>query len=220
MRKTIKKSVNKLIMLKRIIVAAFIILNIQACEDITQTNQPSLSVKVSVEDTKYLENASNVLRNRFNENRKHSFSSVETKISGEEIELVFYGGAPPRNRIEKLINTRGDFKIVAEGGLVLIKGENVIDALSKVSDGRSSIMLSLDEEGATRMHSWTSKNIGKVLEAKFDGKTLTVARVREAFGRRFQITSDFPAQEARDIAMYLRSGALNTDVEIVGQQLK
>jgi preprotein translocase subunit SecD len=75
-------------------------------------------------------------------------------------------------------------------------------------------MFSLNEEGGSRVFSWTSKNVGKTLTAKMDNEELMVAQVAGPFRSRFQTTVNISKEETYRIARIIRSGPLKTKVTV------
>ena len=133
-----------------------------------------------------------------------------------------------------------------EGKPVLLKrrviatGDQITDASSGFDhqSGTPMVSVSLDAPGGRRMHDMTTENVGKPMAVVFienrtttklvDGKPLrhtekveeviSVATIREPFGRRFQTTGLDSADEAHNLALLLRSGALAAPIQIVEER--
>lgn len=116
---------------------------------------------------------------------------------------------------------------------VIVAGENVTNAQSSFDEnGLPQVNITLDAEGARRMNEVTRRNVGRqmailLIETKTrssttvgpDGELITVsepyeerrmiswATIQSALGRQFRITGLAP-QEANDLALLIRSGAL------------
>jgi len=123
---------------------------------------------------------------------------------------------------------------------VIVTGDQITDASSGF-DSRSSrpaVFVSLDGQGARRMRNMTTENVGKPMAVVFietrtvtrmvDGElvkqkkrveeVISVANILEPFGRRFQTTGLDSTEEARDLALLLRAGALAAPIEIVEER--
>ncbi len=123
---------------------------------------------------------------------------------------------------------------------VIVTGDQIIDAASGLDsqDGSAAVFISLDGQGARKMGDVTLKNVGRLMAVVFiesksetkvvNGETIktkrkveeviNVARIRESFSKRFQITGLDSTEEARDLALLLRAGALSVPIEIVEER--
>ncbi len=122
---------------------------------------------------------------------------------------------------------------------VIVTGDQVIDASSGIDqDGSPAVMITLNGVGAKKMGKMTQANIGKPMAVVFieyrnetrvvNGKkvrqkekvekVISVATIRDAFSKRFQTTGLDNAQEARNLALLLRAGALAAPVDIVEER--
>ncbi len=123
---------------------------------------------------------------------------------------------------------------------VIVTGDQVIDAASGFDSQNNSpnVSVTLDSTGARRMGRVTAENVGKPMAVVFiENKTITrmvdgepvrtkqrteqiisVATIRDAFSKRFQTTGLDSPQEARDLALLLRAGALAAPIEIVEER--
>lgn len=123
---------------------------------------------------------------------------------------------------------------------VIVTGDQITDASSGLDqqDGSAAVFINLDGQGARKMQDTTKENVGKLMavvfiENKTDTRTvdgreiktkrqveevINVARIREPFGKRFQITGLDSTSEARNLALLLRAGALKAPVDIVEER--
>ncbi len=123
---------------------------------------------------------------------------------------------------------------------VIVTGDQITDA-SAGFDGQSgspAVFVNLDGQGARRMRDVTTENVGKPMAVVFienvtttevvNGESvkrtrkveevISVATIREPFGRRFQTTGLDSSNEAHDLALLLRSGALAAPIQIVEER--
>ena len=133
-----------------------------------------------------------------------------------------------------------------EGGHALLKarvmltGDYIIDASSGIDSqsGSPAVFISLDGKGASIFSKVTSENVKKLMAVVFierkietrevDGKqvktrrtveeVINIARIQEQLSRRFQITGLDSTQEARNLALLLRAGALAAPIEIIEER--
>ncbi|KOR33096.1 preprotein translocase subunit SecD [Achromatium sp. WMS3] len=123
---------------------------------------------------------------------------------------------------------------------VIITGDRITDASSGFDqrNNQPAVFVSLDSIGANRMRNFTTENVGKPMAVVFkeirtetkmiDGKptrtrrmveeVISIANILEPFGRRFQTTGLDNPQEARNLALLLRAGALAAPIEIVEER--
>jgi len=122
---------------------------------------------------------------------------------------------------------------------VIVTGDQIVDASSGVDqDGRPSVNISLNGIGASKMGKLTQANVGKPMAVVFieykaetkivDGqkvrrkekveKVINVATILGVFSKRFQTTGLDSPQEARNLALLLRAGALAAPVDIVEER--
>ncbi len=123
---------------------------------------------------------------------------------------------------------------------VIVTGDQITDASAGFDhqSGSPAVFVSLDAQGARRMREVTTENVGKPMAVVFienrsftqliDGQpikttrkveeVISVATIREPFGRRFQTTGLDSSKEAHDLALLLRSGALAAPIQIVEER--
>ena len=123
---------------------------------------------------------------------------------------------------------------------VIVTGDQITDAASgfDAQSGTPMVSVNLDGPGGRRMRDVTTENVGKPMAVVFienrtttqqvDGKpvkrtekveeVISVATIREPFGRRFQTTGLESADEAHNLALLLRSGALAAPIQIVEER--
>jgi preprotein translocase subunit SecD len=121
-----------------------------------------------------------------------------------------------------------------------VTGDQIINARSGLDQQSGSPMVSvmLDAKGARKMLAFTRESVGKPMAVVFienkvetrivDGETVrktkkveevvSVATIRDVFSKRFQTTGLDSTQEAHELALILRSGALAAPMEIVEER--
>ncbi|MBD3776404.1 MAG: protein translocase subunit SecD [Thiotrichales bacterium] len=123
---------------------------------------------------------------------------------------------------------------------VIVSGENVINAQSGIDpqQGSSMVSVTLDGAGGRKMLATTKENVGnrmavvyienRVETVEVNGEkvkkrittrdVINAAVIRGQFANRFQITGLDSPQEAQDLALLLRAGALAAPMEIVEER--
>ncbi|MEA3490172.1 MAG: protein translocase subunit SecD [Candidatus Omnitrophota bacterium] len=105
---------------------------------------------------------------------------------------------------------------------VVLTGDMLVDATTEFSQqgfGQPYVSIEFNNEGAKIFDHITSMSVGKRLAVVLDGEVYTAPVIRERIpSGRAQITGNFSVQEAKDIALVLRAGALPAPVEIIEER--
>ena len=123
---------------------------------------------------------------------------------------------------------------------VIVTGDQIINASSGLDQqtGGPQVSVMLDAKGARSMLNFTKKSVGKPMAVVFienksettlvDGvpvksskkveEVISVATIRDVFSKRFQTTGLDSPQEAHELALLLRSGALAAPINIVEER--
>ena len=162
------------------------------------------------------------------------FRLVDTDHEAREVETS--GRAPVGSR---LYHDRQGRPVLLQKR-VMLTGDYIVDAASGLEqqNGQPAVFVTLDSTGAKRMEEGTKDNIGKPMAVVFienktetrlvDGEprkssykveeVISVATIRDRLGKRFQITGLEGTEEARNLALLLRAGALAAPVEIIEER--
>jgi preprotein translocase subunit SecD len=123
---------------------------------------------------------------------------------------------------------------------VIASGDQLVDAQATIDQetGTPAVSVTLDGSAADRMFEFTQKNVGKPMAVLFREtevvttynakgepiretneieEVISIATIRGVFGKRFQ-TTGLTSEEARDLALLLRAGALAAPVVIVEER--
>ncbi len=104
---------------------------------------------------------------------------------------------------------------------VVISGDNLVDAQPKF-DSQSNqpiVIFTLDRLGSQKFGKITTANVGKRLAIILDNNVISAPQIREAItAGTGTISGGFSFQEATDLALLLRSGALPTPINIVEER--
>lgn len=92
---------------------------------------------------------------------------------------------------------------------VLMNGDAVKDARVQMLSGQVEVSLGLNSEGAKLFRQITGSNVGRNLSIILDGTVYSSPRINEAIGGgQASITGGFTFDEAHELAVVLRAGAL------------
>lgn len=147
------------------------------------------------------------------------------------------GRVPPESR---LYRTR-DGRDVLLRKRVIATGDQLLDAAAGFDqrDGSPMVSVTLNNVAARHMQDFTNENVGRGMAVVFieripevqivDGQTIrssrvreeviSIATVREPFGKRFQTSGLSSSQESSELALLLRSGALAAPMDIVEERI-
>lgn len=104
---------------------------------------------------------------------------------------------------------------------VVMSGENLNNAMAKFDNqlNQTIVSFSLDRVGSKRFAKVTTENVGKRLAIILDNKIISAPQIREPIvGGNGQISGNFSFQEATDLALLLRSGALPAPLNIIEER--
>jgi preprotein translocase subunit SecD len=122
---------------------------------------------------------------------------------------------------------------------IIVTGDQIVDAASNVDDnGRPAVSITLNGVGATKMGNLTKVSVGKPMAVVFieyknetrivNGekirhkekveKVINVATIQGVFSKRFQTTGLDSPQEARNLSLLLKAGALAAPVDMVEER--
>ena len=120
---------------------------------------------------------------------------------------------------DELISEVGEKLIVNKR--IIFSGENLVDAQPRMDNESNQPIVSftLDRLGSQKFGKSTLNNVGKRIAIVLDNKIISAPSIREPItGGSGIISGDFSFQEATDLALLLRSGALPTPLEIVEER--
>jgi protein-export membrane protein SecD len=105
-----------------------------------------------------------------------------------------------------------------------LTGAGIANAVRTLGDdprnpGAASVSLTLNNRGAATFARITGDNVGRQLAIVLDGRVASAPVIQDKIrGGRASITGSFTDQEARDLAVVLRAGALPAPVNIIEER--
>jgi preprotein translocase subunit SecD len=161
------------------------------------------------------------------------YRAVDTQ---HDVEAALNGKVPAGSRLYK---TR-DGRPYLLKSRVIVTGDQIINARSGFDNnsGSPQVSVTLDGKGARKMLEFTKESVGKPMAVVFienkttsrivDGKPvisnhqveeiISVATIRDVFSKKFQTTGLDSPQEAHELALLLRSGALAAPIRIIEER--
>ena len=101
----------------------------------------------------------------------------------------------------------------------VVTGRDLRNArVSLDENNQPAVAFTLNREGARRFADTTGRNIGRSLAIILDGRVISAPRVESRITDRGQITGGFTQQDASDLALKLRSGALPADLDYLEER--
>jgi preprotein translocase subunit SecD len=102
----------------------------------------------------------------------------------------------------------------------VLSGENLSDARSGFTqEGQSDVMVAFDSKGSRQFAKVTTENTGRRMAIVLDGQTYSAPNLNEPIlGGRASITGNFTPEEAENLAIVLRAGALPAPVKVVEER--
>ena len=163
-------------------------------------------------------------------------ATLEFKMVYEngDISAAVRGRVPPKAKLYDDANGR---PVLLEKR-VRLTGDHIIDAQSAFDEyGMPQVTINLDTKGGNKMQAMTKDNVGKPMAVVFieykpteqkdeNGvsklkkveQVIQIATIQSRLGRRFSITGIDTPQEAQNLALMLRAGALIAPIQIVEER--
>tara|TARA_B100001059_G_scaffold234625_1_gene277693 strand:+ start:23 stop:1567 length:1545 start_codon:yes stop_codon:yes gene_type:complete len=121
--------------------------------------------------------------------------------------------------VEELISENGEKLNISKR--IIMSGENLIDAQPSIQNQNNepTVSFTLDRLGAQKFGRATTDNVGKRLAIVLDGEIVSAPSINEAItSGSGMISGNFSFQEATDLSLLLRSGALPTPLTVVEER--
>lgn len=147
---------------------------------------------------------------------------LEFKIVSEDAALIQKaeeGTAPEGYEYKKIKNSPTE-EMVLLNVKPALTGEHLTTATVGFDQyGQAIVSLNLDREGGKIFDKITFQNIGKRLAIVLDGQVYSAPVIRDRIPNgKAQISGNFKAEEASDLALVLRAGALPAPVSVIEER--
>lgn len=103
---------------------------------------------------------------------------------------------------------------------VIVSGENLVDAQPSFDQyNRPNVHFKFDSLGARKFGEATKNNVGKLFAIVLDDKVISAPRINEPIpGGSGTISGSFTVQEAQDLALLMRAGALPAPLKVLEER--
>jgi preprotein translocase subunit SecD len=152
---------------------------------------------------------------------KMNFHLLDTQNSVEE---ALRGNVPAGSVLmpmDKEVGPDGKPRMVLVQRRVIVAGDRLSDAQPSTSQqtGEWIVNFVFDSLGGKRFGDATRENVGRPLAIVLDNKVISAPVIREPIlGGRGQISGNFSAQSAQDLALLLRAGALPAPLNVIEER--
>ncbi|WP_251425105.1 protein translocase subunit SecD [Veillonella agrestimuris] len=167
-----------------------------------------------VADNDAVERAKQILERRINE---MGLSEPLVQREGARRIIIELPGVKDPDEAMERIGKTAVLEFKNEQGETVMTGDDLKDAKEELGPNKQPLVaIELSDEGARRFADLTAKNIGRRIAITLDGKELTNPVVQQAItGGRATISGSATLQEAKDLAILLRSGALPVKINVL-----
>jgi preprotein translocase subunit SecD len=145
--------------------------------------------------------------------------------ASREAALAAHGGILPPD--SELLPGRRDSSAEGQGGeawyllnrIAAVTGRDLRDAQPRPDEnGRPSVSFNLTRDGAVRFGRVTGQSIGKQLAIILDNRVVSAPVIQSQITDSGRITGSFTPQQAADLALVLRSGALPASIKYLEER--
>jgi preprotein translocase subunit SecD len=145
--------------------------------------------------------------------------------ASREAALAAHGGILPPD--SELLPGRRESGSEGQGGeawyilnrIAAVTGRDLRDAQPRPDEnGRASVNFNLTRDGAVRFGRVTGQNIGKQLAIILDNRVVSAPVIQGQITDSGRITGSFTSQQASDLALVLRSGALPASIKYLEER--
>ena len=154
-----------------------------------------------------------------------SSAHLEFKIVSDDPELIkkaLTGEEMEDYELKELKTREGETEKLLLEKEASLSGEALVDATTEFSEtsfNQPYVSIEFNSKGGAVFSELTGANVGKRLAIVLDGTVYSAPVIREKIpSGRGQITGSFSVQEANDLAIVLRAGALPAPVEIIEER--
>lgn len=156
------------------------------------------------------------LKELLGQTAKMDFRMVDTSVSADQAQQ---GRLPPESELLPSAQPPNTPMVVKKE--VLVSGGDLTDAQPGFDSrsGEPVVNFKFNTSGARRFAQATSDNVGLPFAIILDGKVISAPNIREPItGGQGQISGGFTVQQANDLAILLRAGALPAPLTIIEER--
>jgi len=148
---------------------------------------------------------------------KMTFRLVDTNVP---VDQALQGRVPPDDEILKGTKAENNQPYVIEKR-IMVSGEDLVDAQPGFDqrNGEPIVTFRFNNNGARRFARVTQENVGRPFAIVLDNEVISAPVIREPIlGGSGQISGNFNVQQANDLAILLRAGALPAPLTIIEER--
>ena len=136
---------------------------------------------------------------------------------GDRRVIIELPGIKDPDKAIQVIGKTAMLEFKDEAGNTVLTGTDLKDAKEQTDQQNQNLVsLEFSDEGGKKFADLTTKNVGKKISILLDGEVLTAPNVKEPItGGKAVITGSRTLEEAHNLAILLRSGALPVKVKII-----
>lgn len=160
--------------------------------------------------------------------KKTAFLELKLVTDGpypsREAALAAHGGIlPPDSQLlpgkPEAAQTAGETPWYIVNRIAAVTGRDLTGATQGLDDnGRPDVNFTLSRDGAARFGPVTGQNVGKELAIVLDGQVISAPRIDNQITDSGRIQGSFTPQQAADLALVLRSGALPASITYLSEE--
>lgn len=129
------------------------------------------------------------------------------------------GRVPPGSMLLPSAETNGQFDQYVVRKRVEVGGDMLVDAQPSFDQGRPVVSFRFNFQGGKKFGEVTRENVGRPLAIVLDDKVISAPRINEPIlGGSGVISGSFTVQEANDLALLLRAGALPAPMNVLEER--
>ncbi len=122
-----------------------------------------------------------------------------------------------KTKFQKIFDDKNRLYIIEKEAT--INGELLTDANPTYFEGKPAVSFKFNKTGKRKFAKLTSENIGRIFAIVLDNKIITAPRINSSITQGTGIISgSFTTQEATDLALLLRAGALPAPLEVIEER--
>jgi preprotein translocase subunit SecD len=155
------------------------------------------------------------IKNLIGQTAKMSFHLVNENVTHEQMML---GRAPSGTEFLPYMNM--PWQSVPVYSRIEVSGDSLKDSQADFDQNNMPVVSTVfDASGARKFAKLTTEHVGERFAIVLDGQVLSAPVIREPIpGGRGQISGGFALQEAKDLAVLLRSGALPAPLQVIEER--
>ncbi|MBL4721387.1 MAG: protein translocase subunit SecD [Alphaproteobacteria bacterium] len=137
------------------------------------------------------------------------------------LERALRGSVPPGSMLvpSNDLDAAGQPQQILVRKRVRVGGDHLVDAQATFQDNQPVVSFRFDTVGGRKFGKTTQENVGQLLAIVLDNKVISAPRVNEPIlGGSGIISGRFGVQEAQDLALLLRAGALPAPITILEER--